>query len=102
MDHIKLDAEAMEVKALLTCYLDELRMAQPSNKWLTKAMFAQSTKTGLKDLIDELQKDVDSNHKRKEVVRSLSKVEQWIYKSSKIIIEQQKKIDSLNIQMNKF
>ena len=100
MKHIEIDAQAMEIKALLICYVDELRLAQPSSKWFTKALAVKVGTIGIEELINDLKVDYENNHKRKEVVQMLSKVEQWINSTSTLVVNQQKEIDSLNGRLN--
>jgi len=99
-DIIELDAKHLEVKAIVSVFIDELSSAMPSSKWLNHALMIKHNHGSIDELIPILQSDVDDNHKRKAMIENFKKVNYYIYESSKIIIEQQKKIQDLENTIN--
>jgi len=99
-DIIELDAKHLEVKAIVSVFIDELSSAMPSAKWLNHAQMIKHNHGSIDELIPILQSDVDDNHKRKAMIENFKKVNYYIYDSSKIIIEQQKKIQDLENTIN--
>jgi len=99
-DIIELDAKHLEVKAIVSVFIDELSSAMPTAKWLNHALMIKNNHGSIDELIPILQSDVDDNHKRKAMIENFKKVNYYIYDSSRVIIDQQKKIQDLENTIN--
>ena len=99
-DIIELDAKHLQVKAIVSVFIDELSLAMPSSKWLNHALIIKNNNGSIDELIPILKSDVDNNHQRKEMVENFKKVNDYIYHSSRLIINQQKKIQDLENTIN--
>ena len=99
-DIIELDAKHLQVKAIVSVFIDELSSAMPSSKWLNHALIIKNNNGSIDELIPILQSDVDNNHQRKAMIDNFKKVNDYIYDSSRVIINQQKKIQDLENTIN--